>query len=182
MSTRTPAEVGRLWFEEMWNRRDAGLLRELMAPGATGFFEGGRTMTGPDDFLAFQREFLDAVPDLRLEVVKTLAEGDDVCVHWRASGNHCGPGLGCVPSGKDIGFEGITWLTVKDGRIVAGQDFWNLGGLLKSIGAILRFLPEGTVARNLRDWRDCAGKREILAFVSISFLHPHGTTFSHLIV
>ncbi|MCW1921273.1 ester cyclase [Luteolibacter arcticus] len=136
MSIRTPSEVGRLWFGDMWNKRDTDLLRELMAPDATGIFEGGRTMTGPDDFIAFQREFLEAVPDLKVELLKSVSEGDEICVHWRGTGNHCGPGLGCPPSNKDIEFEGVTWLTVKNGQIVAGQDFWNQGGLMQHVGAV----------------------------------------------
>ncbi len=135
MSTRTPAEVGRLWFGDMWNNRDTGLLRELMAPDATGIFEGGSIMTGPEDFIGFQRNFLEAVPDLKVELVKLLADGDDVCVHWRYSGLHCGGGLGCPPSGKNIEFQGVTWLTVRNGQIVAGQDFWNLGELMKTVEA-----------------------------------------------
>ena len=136
MSTRTPSEVSRLWFGEMWNNRDTGLLRELMAPDATGTFEGGRTMTGPDDFIAFQQAFLEAVPDLKVELVKSIAEGDEVCVHWKGSALHCGPGLGCPASGKQIEFQGVTWLTVKNGQIVAGQDFWNLGGLMQHLTAV----------------------------------------------
>jgi len=135
MSTRTPSEVSRLWFGDMWNNRDTGLVRELMAPDARGIFENGRTMNGPEDFIAFQKDFLEAVPDLKVELVKVIAEGDDACVHWRGSGKHCGPGLGCPPSGKVIEFQGVTWLTVKDGRIVAGQDFWNQGALMQQLAA-----------------------------------------------
>jgi len=119
----------------MWNNRDAGLLRELMAPDAIGTFESGRTMHGPDDFIAFQKDFLDAVPDLKVELVKMITEGDEVCVHWRGSGKHCGPGLGCPPSNKQLDFQGVTWLTVRNGQIVEGQDFWNQGGLMQSLAA-----------------------------------------------
>ena len=119
----------------MWNNRDTGLLRELMAPDAKGIFEGGRTMTGPDEFIVFQKAFLDAVPDLKVEMVKSITEGDEVCVHWRSTGVHSGPGLGCAPSDKRVEFQGVTWLTVKNGQIVAGQDFWNLGGLMQHLAA-----------------------------------------------
>ncbi|MCW1885910.1 ester cyclase [Luteolibacter flavescens] len=133
MSTRTPSEVAHLWFGEMWNSRDTGMIHELMAPAAKGIFEGGRTMTGPEDFMAFQKDFLDAVPDLKVELLRTITEGDEICVHWRGSGLHSGVGLGCAPSGKQIEFEGITWLTVKDGQIVEGRDFWNQGGLMERV-------------------------------------------------
>jgi steroid delta-isomerase-like uncharacterized protein len=133
MKARTPAEVGRLWFEEMWNRRDPAMVRELMAPDAEGIFEGGRTMKGPDDFLAMQQEFLAAIPGLRLEVVKLLADGDQVCVHWRASGRHDGVAFHLAATGRELTFQGVTWLTVREGRIVAGEDFWNMSGLMQNL-------------------------------------------------
>ena len=133
MSKHSPSEVARLWFGDMWNNRDTGMVRQLMAPDAVGTFEGGRTMVGPDGFIDFQKAFLEAVPDLKVELLKSISEGDEVCVHWRGSGQHCGAGLGCAASGKQIEFQGVTWLTVKNGQIVAGQDFWNLGGLMQHL-------------------------------------------------
>ncbi len=136
-STRTPREVGEAWFGPMWNKRDTNLMRELMTADAVGHLEGGIDVVGPDGFEAFMNDFLSAVPDLRLDMKNILADGDDVCVHWQATGTHTGPGLGLTPSDAKVSFQGVTWLRVKDGQLTEGWDFWNRDGLLQTLsGAV----------------------------------------------
>lgn len=131
----TAKEIGRLWFENVWNERNHALARELMAADAIGHLEGGQDIVGPDAFLEFQAAFLAAIPDLRIEVIDSLADDDDVCVHWTAAGIHSGPGLGLVPSGSPVSFRGVTWFRTRGGRIVDGRDFWNMDGLMQTMRA-----------------------------------------------
>ena len=132
-------EIGQLWFEKVWNQRDAALARELMAPDAVGHLEGGVEIVGPEGFLAFQASFLEAVPDLQIEIVGLVADEDDVCVHWTAKGTHTGPGMGFVPTGEMIFFRGVTWLQTAGGRIISGRDFWNKEGLMQTMAAASTF-------------------------------------------
>jgi len=129
----TPLEVGRTWFTQMWNQRDAGLARELMAPDATGYLEGGRTITGPEDFLDFQRAFLEVMPDLRIGILNILSNDEDVCIHWEVEGTHSGTGMGLIPSGNPVNYQGTTWLKVKNGKIVESRDFWNMGAVMQTL-------------------------------------------------
>ncbi len=131
MNTRTPAEVGRLWFENVWDRRELHLIHELLAVDAVGHLEGGQDIVGPDAFVAFQKEFFQAIPDIRLQVVNLLADHDDVCIHWQAHGTHQGSGFGLEATGSPVAFRGVTWFRVQDGQIAEGWDFWNMDGLVK---------------------------------------------------
>jgi steroid delta-isomerase-like uncharacterized protein len=135
-STRTPREVAEAWFGPMWNNRDTALMRELMAPGAIGHLEGGLETVGPEGFEAFQNDFLGAVPDLKLTVINTLADGDDVCIHWTATGTHTGTAMGMVPSDAKVDFQGVTWLKVQNGQIVEGWDFWNKEALIQTMSGV----------------------------------------------
>ena len=114
-------------------------MRELMVPDAVGHLEGGMDVIGPAGFEVFQQDFVRAVPDLKLQVINILSDGDDACVHWRATGTHTGAGMGLAPTDSKVDFQGVTWLRVKDGQIAEGWDFWNMDGLVKvmSGGAIL---------------------------------------------
>ncbi len=134
-STRTPAEVGRLWFERMWDRRELNLIRELLAEDAVGHLEGGEEVLGPDAFARFQEEFLEAIPDIRLKIIKLLSDDSEVCIHWSAAGSHSGSGFGCNATGCRLEFQGVTWLRVRDGMIVEGWDFWNMDRLLRTMSA-----------------------------------------------
>lgn len=129
----TPAEVGRLWFDKIWNERDASMAHQLMAENAIGYLEGGRQIVGPGSFLEFQRQFLDTIPDLQLEVLDSVSDENAVCVQWQAKGTHTGAGMGFPPSGRQVSFNGVTWFKVKDGQVAEGRDFWNMNGLMQTL-------------------------------------------------
>ncbi|MES2438886.1 MAG: ester cyclase [Verrucomicrobiota bacterium] len=131
----TAKEIGHLWFETVWNGRDRELAYELMAPDAIGHLEGGQEIVGPEGFIAFQTTFLQAIPDIHIDVVAMLADEDDVCIHWTAKGTHTGPGFGLVPAGETVSFRGVTWLHTENGQIIGGRDFWNMDGLMQTMAA-----------------------------------------------
>ncbi|MEK6375918.1 MAG: ester cyclase [Acidobacteriota bacterium] len=127
-------ELGRRWFEEVWNARRDESIGELMTPDSIGHVEGGQ-YRGPEGFREMQRVFLSALPDVHIEIEAILADDHRAAVRWRAKGTHTGDGLGFPASNRRIDIQGTTWLVVKDGRIVEGWDTWNLGGMVASLGA-----------------------------------------------
>jgi steroid delta-isomerase-like uncharacterized protein len=121
------------WFTEVWNGRDEALLATLMASDVAGEVEGGR-IEGRDAWVdQVYRVFLEAFPDLQLEVVGTVAEGDEVMLRWRARGTHLGSSLGLRATGLALDFRGMTWLKWRDGQIVEGSDSWNRSGLAQAL-------------------------------------------------
>ena len=125
----TPTELARHWFESIWNRRQIEEIFRLLEPGIEGDSEGG-VITGPEQFRdQIFIPFTSAFPDLRIEVVGTVAEGDEVVVRWRARGTHTGDAFGLKGSQRQIEFSGMTWFRIRDGRVVAGWDRYNLGAL-----------------------------------------------------
>lgn len=127
MSTEdlSPKAVGMRWFNEVWRKRNADAIVSMLTPDAKGHLEGGQEIVGPDEFLAFHRELLAAMPDLNLEVLRVLADDQQVCIHWQVTGKHTGRGFGLEPTEKDVPFSGMSWFIVKNGRIVEGWDCWN---------------------------------------------------------
>jgi predicted ester cyclase len=68
--------------------------------------------------------FRAAFPDVRMETVALVAEGDTVVGHFRCSGTHTGPWMGRPPTGRRFsGVREVYWWTLRDGRIV---DWWGL--------------------------------------------------------
>lgn len=125
-------EVGRRWFEEVWNARRAESIEELLAPDAYGHVEGGE-YKGHDGFREMQAMFLTALPDVHIEIEDIIAEGDRAAVRWRARGTHSADGLGVAATNRTIDVRGTTWLRVQDGKAVEGWDTWNLSGLIESL-------------------------------------------------
>lgn len=125
-------ELGRRWFEEVWNRQSDEAVDELMAPGAYGHVEGGE-YRGPEGFREMRAMFFSALSNVHIEVEDILAADDRAAVRWRATGTHSGEGFGFAPSKRGIDVRGTTWLVVKEGKIVEGWDTWNLAGMLESL-------------------------------------------------
>jgi steroid delta-isomerase-like uncharacterized protein len=124
--------IARRWFEEVWNARRDETVDELMPPHSVGHMEGG-DVRGPGDFKAARREFMTAFPDIRVTVEDTVGDGEKVVVRWAASGTHRGEALGLTPTNSPVRFRGMTWLTIRDGKIVEGWDAWNQGKLIEEM-------------------------------------------------
>jgi steroid delta-isomerase-like uncharacterized protein len=120
------------WMDEIWNQRRDEVIDELMHADAVGHMEGGDA-DGPEGFRRARAEFLDALPDLRIDVEDSVAEGDQVVLRWRVTGTHLGSGLGIPPSGRAVQARGMSWFRFRDGRMAEGWDSWDQSGLLKSL-------------------------------------------------
>lgn len=126
------ATIARRWFQEVWVAGGERVVDELMARDVVGWMEG-RTISGPADFKDARRLFLQVFPDLEMTVEDTIEDATKVAVRWRATGTHAGDGLGIAPTQRRVSFRGITWLELRDGRIVRGWDSWNLGALMQEL-------------------------------------------------
>jgi steroid delta-isomerase-like uncharacterized protein len=123
--TITPDILIRRWFEELWNQGNEATIDALMAPDALihGLpSEGGQVIRGPAGFRPFFHAFHQAFPDIRVDVVRTITEGDLVAAHCHTIGTHQGDTLGFAGTGRKVDFWGVTIARTKNGMLVEG---WN---------------------------------------------------------
>lgn len=133
MSTAVNTRTAERFFNEVWNGRNEAALDELMSPEVCGWTEGGHII-GRDAWVNnAYKVFLGAFPDLHLELLGTVAEGDEIMVRWRARGTHGGDALGMAATGLKVDFRGMTWFKLRDGMIVEGLDSWNQSALLEAL-------------------------------------------------
>ena len=73
---------------------------------------------------AWVAPFRTAFPDVAMETVALVGEGDTVVGHFRCSGTHTGPWMSRPPTGRAFrDVREVYWFTVRGGRIV---DWWGL--------------------------------------------------------
>jgi steroid delta-isomerase-like uncharacterized protein len=125
-------QFGKAWFEDVWNRRMADVIDERMAPECFGPMEGAH-ISNREGFKEARAFLLDLFPDLHVVVEDTVADGENVVVRWNATGTHRGNGLGFAATNTETSFRGMTWLKVREGRIVQGWDSWNQGALVEQL-------------------------------------------------
>ena len=131
--TPTALEVAKQWFDQVWLQRDATAIHRLMTADVKGHMEPDIAVNGPDSFLSVFNAFTSSFPDFELKVEDITGDDQQACVRWRVSGTHSGSDMGLAATGRQVSFRGITWLTVKEGKIVEGWDSWNQGALISSL-------------------------------------------------
>ncbi|HEX5992493.1 MAG TPA: ester cyclase [Thermomicrobiales bacterium] len=122
MSERNKAVVRRL-VEEVLNGGRMEVIDALYAPELA---EEARAWIAP-----FRASF----PDVQMEVVELIAEGDTVVGRFTCSGTHLREWLGHAPTGRR--FEAIDEVSIyrfRDGRIVESWGLEDNLGRLKQLG------------------------------------------------
>lgn len=123
------------WFEEVWNNRNEAAIDEMFA--ADGVGHGlGEEIVGPENFKTFHRAFVSAYPDLRVEVVDTIVEGDQIAARCRVTGTHQGEGLGMMPTNAPVDFTGMCIVRVRDGKIVEAWNEFNFMKMHTDLGTL----------------------------------------------
>ena len=83
-------------------------------------------------------EFLTALfvafPDLRFDVIEKAARGDQVAERWEITATHLGPYMGIPPTGNDILIEGMGLVTMRDGKFLTDNFYYDALGVLQQMG------------------------------------------------
>jgi glyoxylase-like metal-dependent hydrolase (beta-lactamase superfamily II)/predicted ester cyclase len=97
---------------------------------------GQADVVAPEGVRRFNRDLLEALPDLRVEILSTTAEGERCAVQWRFSGTFAGPGFlsGVAPTGHPVALEGLDLLTVREGMIQSNDAFTDSMTFARQIG------------------------------------------------
>jgi glyoxylase-like metal-dependent hydrolase (beta-lactamase superfamily II)/predicted ester cyclase len=127
--------LARRYFEAL-DARDLDAAVAMWAEGGRENVRGQVDVRAPEGVRAFIGELLDALPDLRFEVVSTTSQDDRCAVQWRLTGTFAGPGSlsGIQPTGDPIAIEGLDLLTIRDEQIQSNDAFPDSIALPRQIG------------------------------------------------
>jgi predicted ester cyclase len=79
--------------------------------------------------------FRQAFPDLRMEIVQLVAEGDTVVGRFRCTGTHLGEWRGHRPTGRRFqGIDEVYFFTIKDGRIASAWGLEDTHARMRQLG------------------------------------------------
>lgn len=148
-------------FEEVWNKGDEGVLREIFLPDRyeEDFIIGPTRVSGMrESFRVEVQVYRTFFPDLRFTLEDLAAEGDTVIARWVAHGTHTGTsrlGFGFTegqqipPTGKPMLAVGFSISRVAGGGVVEHRQSWSPLSLLQVMA-----LETGVIspARLLSHW------------------------------
>jgi steroid delta-isomerase-like uncharacterized protein len=122
--------------EEVQSKGNFELFEELFAddfldhtpqPGRTPDKAGAREL---------YQVLRDAFPDFHAEIHWQAADGDLVTTYKTYHGTHQGLFFGIAPTGREIHFETVDAMRVRNGQIVEHWGVANLLSLLQQLGAV----------------------------------------------
>lgn len=106
----TPQDNKRLvrrYYDEVLNGRNEALLHDLLAPDFCSRF-GADVEVDAAGYARAVHRYLEAFPDLRVELLAQVAEGDLVATRWRAWG---------TKNGQPLQLSVMHFHRVADGRL-----------------------------------------------------------------
>ena len=118
-----------------WNAHDADAVAAVFAEDAIVREIGG---AGETRGRAAVREraatLLTAFPDLRLERLALVIDGERHADRWVLTGTHRGPLLGLEPTGRSVRIEGATFTRLgPDGLVVEDIHFTDVASLIAQL-------------------------------------------------
>ena len=86
------------------------------------------------------RGYMDALPDLRHEIVNVVEAGNQIAVELRITGTHTGPLVtpeGVMgPTGRSLELRSCDMITVRDGRIASWRAYFDQLSFLGQLGLV----------------------------------------------
>ena len=138
----TPEAVVRQWFEQVWTEKREDAIDRLLAPDAAIHdlpTPDGKPMQGPAAFKPFRERLITAFPDVRIEVLQTVTEGNMVAAYCRVTATHGGEGLGIAATGRSMSISGMVMARVEQGQIVEGWNCFDFLSLYQQLGVVPAF-------------------------------------------
>lgn len=141
------------FIEEVWNKKNAAAIDELVSPNyhvRSPSSHGAEVeMQGPQGIRRFVSMMQTAFPDGKLTVDTCIAEGDRVFSTWTARGTHSGPLMGVDGTGKQMIVRGAGITTIKNGKIEAADDSWDMLELFMQLGLAPKMDKRKAVSRRM---------------------------------
>ena len=140
----TPESAMHAWFENLWNKGDETTIDTMLH--VDGVVHGlptpdGQPIRGPEAFKPFYRQFRTAFPDLSIEIVHSVTQGDLTLAHCHVKGTHSGDGIGLAATGRPIQFWGFALGRFDNGQLVEGWNCFDFLDMYQQCGVTLNLPP-----------------------------------------
>jgi predicted ester cyclase/ketosteroid isomerase-like protein len=131
------------WFEELWNKKNYEITKELVHPDFTAHGAGGQDIKqGPDGVAGMVKIWHQAFPDGHMTMDDLITEGDLSTIRMTFRGTHTGEFYGIPASNKPVEVTSIGIDRVINGKITEGWGELNMLGMMMQMGAIPAPQPE----------------------------------------
>ena len=123
-------EIVREVYELALNKKNMGLLEDLISPG----FIGIRGLKGAAGFEEPVASLIKSFPDIQWQIEDLFGEGSKVSIRWKWEGTFTGaPFTTYAATGKKVINDGMAIFELKDGKIISAQVLTDRLGFLQQL-------------------------------------------------
>jgi len=139
MGVEENAAIGRR-LVDILNERDWGAHFELIAEDCEWEdVPAGLITRGPGELVEDTKSFVAAFPDIHVETLRVIAQGDLVAIEWRGRGTHTGKpiergGVVHQPTGRSFVRDGVGIAQIRDGKVVSYRDHFDRLQMYEQVG------------------------------------------------
>lgn len=130
--TDAERQLGRRWFEEVWNQGRREAIGEMIGPDSL-VHDSGHDSRGPEGFYGLYDRINASFSDIHFDVADVIAEDDKLCVRWTFTAKHTGDGLGTPATGSTVNVTGISLLRVAGSIFTEGWQNWDMMGMMQQL-------------------------------------------------
>jgi steroid delta-isomerase-like uncharacterized protein len=141
MSTEQNKKVIEQLFLQCINDRKFSLVNQLLHPEFKHHGFGGN---GPEGFKQVINSFTDAFPDMQIQLLDIIAEGDKVVTRGSWKGTHMGTFMGLPGTSKKVETEYIDVWKLRDGKCIENWVQMDIAGLMQQLGMVPSNEPESS--------------------------------------
>ena len=123
-------------YFEAWNRADLDLVERTFSADFV-IHDPASPMPlemGPEGVKGRIVAYRRAIPDLAIDILDRIAEGDKVVTRWRLHGRHLGPFEGVAGTGGQVSVTGTTMHRIAGGRIAEQWVNWETDAFRRQMG------------------------------------------------
>lgn len=120
---------------EALNRRDRELFRELHTEDVL-LHETEGDIRGIDAVMEHLWTFVEAFPNLDIEIEEIISEGDQVAARHTSTGTHEGELMGIEPTGSPVEVSALMMFRFEDGKVAEIWFHDDRVSMLRQIGAL----------------------------------------------
>jgi steroid delta-isomerase-like uncharacterized protein len=128
-------EIVRRYMDDCWNLGKLDELRELVSDNCAHHDSVFPSLQpGADSLKSHISTCRNGFPDLKFTLDDTIAERNEVVIHWTATGTHKGQFLSMPPTNRQATVTGTSIFRVENGKIAESWSDWNLMSMMQQLG------------------------------------------------
>jgi steroid delta-isomerase-like uncharacterized protein len=135
--TNKNKQIIQSFVQAVWNGQNLNALKDFWTEDCINHAMPGPDNCGLEALRVYHDSFFDdfftAFPDIQIEIMQQVAEGNQVVTYITSKGTHSGPFYGISPTAKSISTSVIRIDRIQDGKIAEHWSVSDAVGLMQQL-------------------------------------------------